>query len=76
MGSNDSPYPDQEGPPHTAEVAAFSLARHAVSNDDLSAFVAATGYLTTAEREGWSYVFGAGRRAGRISDCTSMLSTQ
>jgi formylglycine-generating enzyme len=59
MGSDDARYPaDQEGPPHTVDVAGFSLARHTVSNDDFATFVAAAGYLTTAEREGWSYVFG------------------
>jgi formylglycine-generating enzyme len=28
------------------------------SNDQFAALVAATGYFTTAEREGWSFVFG------------------
>jgi formylglycine-generating enzyme len=59
MGSAESRYPDDcEGPPRPVAVSGFALARHAVRNDDFAAFVAATGYLTTAEREGWSYVFG------------------
>jgi sulfatase modifying factor 1 len=59
MGSMESWYPaDLEGPPRTVGVSGFALARHAVSNDDFAAFVAATGYVTTAEREGWSFVFG------------------
>jgi formylglycine-generating enzyme len=59
MGSTEQRYPDdREGPPREVDIAGFALARHAVSNDDFSAFVADTGYLTTAEREGWSFVFG------------------
>jgi len=59
MGSSEQRYPaDREGPPRTVHVDAFQIAAHAVSNDDFAAFVAATGYLTTAEREGWSFVFG------------------
>jgi sulfatase modifying factor 1 len=58
MGSSEPGYPaDGEGPPRTVDVAAFRIAAHAVSNDDFATFVAATGYLTTAEREGWSFVF-------------------
>ena len=59
MGSTEPRYPaDLEGPPRAIEVPGFALARHTVSNDEFAAFVAATGYLTTAEREGWSFVFG------------------
>src|SRR3954454_22581404 len=58
MGSSEPGYPaDGEGPPRTVDVAAFRIAAHAVSKDDFATFVAATGYLTTAEREGWSFVF-------------------
>lgn len=59
MGSPETRYPsDAEGPPRTVDLSGFALARHAVSNDDFASFVSATGYLTTAEREGWSFVFG------------------
>jgi formylglycine-generating enzyme len=59
MGSAEQRYPDDgEGPPRLVRVAAFRIAAHAVRNDDFAAFVAATGYFTTAEREGWSFVFG------------------
>ena len=59
MGSTESRYPDDlEGPLRNVDVSGFALARHAVSNDDFAAFVVDTGYLTTAEREGWSFVFG------------------
>ena len=58
MGSGEQRYPaDSEGPPRTVTVGAFRIAAHAVSNDDFATFAAATGYFTTAEREGWSFVF-------------------
>jgi formylglycine-generating enzyme required for sulfatase activity len=58
-GSAEQRYPaDHEGPPRSVRVAGFQIAAHAVSNDEFAVFVAATGYLTTAEREGWSFVFG------------------
>jgi sulfatase modifying factor 1 len=60
MGSGEQRYPaDREGPPRIVDVAAFGIGAHAVRNADFAAFVEATGYLTTAEREGWSFVFGA-----------------
>ncbi|MFB2595821.1 SUMF1/EgtB/PvdO family nonheme iron enzyme [Paracoccus sp. p4-l81] len=40
-------------------VAPFRLARVAVTNRLFARFVAETGYRTTAEREGWSFVFHA-----------------
>jgi len=59
MGSAEPHYPaDHEGPPRSVRVAGFRIAEHAVSNDEFAAFVVATGYVTTAEREGWSFVFG------------------
>jgi formylglycine-generating enzyme len=59
MGSAEQSYPsDGEGPPHPVHVDGFRIAGRAVCNDDFAAFVAATGYLTTAERDGWSFVFG------------------
>jgi sulfatase modifying factor 1 len=59
MGSAEQRYPaDHEGPPRRVVVAGFRITAHAVSNDQFAAFVAATGYFTTAEREGWSFVFG------------------
>jgi sulfatase modifying factor 1 len=58
MGSTEQRYPaDGEGPPRPVRVDGFRISAHAVSNADFTAFVAATGYLTTAEREGWSFVF-------------------
>jgi sulfatase modifying factor 1 len=48
MGS-DAFYPD-EGPRHRVRVPAFELDQRPVTNADFAAFVAATGYLTVAER--------------------------
>ncbi|MFF7774894.1 formylglycine-generating enzyme family protein [Streptomyces tanashiensis] len=47
---------DGEGPVREARVGAFSIDAYAVTNARFSAFVAATGYVTDAERFGWSYV--------------------
>jgi formylglycine-generating enzyme len=59
MGSIEEGFlADGEGPPRSVRVAAFRIAAHAVSNNDFAAFVAASGYVTTAEQQGWSFVFG------------------
>lgn len=42
-------YPE-EAPPVQVEVASFQLERHPVTNAQFAAFVAATGWVTTAER--------------------------
>ncbi|MCZ2838986.1 formylglycine-generating enzyme family protein [Modestobacter sp. VKM Ac-2985] len=59
MGTEDADgFPsDGEGPVRTVELSPFLIDRYAVSNTDFAAFVAATGYVTEAERFGWSYVF-------------------
>jgi formylglycine-generating enzyme len=49
---------DHEGPVREAEVSAFSIDPCAVSNRRFAAFADATGYITDAERYGWSFVFG------------------
>ncbi|TYL52180.1 formylglycine-generating enzyme family protein [Nocardioides sp. BGMRC 2183] len=48
---------DGEGPAHPVEIDGFELAVHTVTNADFAAFVAATGYVTTAEQFGNSFVF-------------------
>ena len=48
MGS-DAHYPE-EGPAREVRLAPFSIATHAVTNAEYAAFVAATGYVTVAER--------------------------
>lgn len=58
MGSATSPYPDDgEGPVRTITLSPFQIATTAVSNAQFAAFVHATGWVTDAERIGWSFVF-------------------
>jgi sulfatase modifying factor 1 len=58
MGSDEDRYPDDgESPSRPVHVDGFRIAPHTVTNADFARFVAATGYGTTAEREGWSFVF-------------------
>jgi formylglycine-generating enzyme required for sulfatase activity len=60
MGTDDARgYPaDGEGPPHAVELGDFSIGRFTVTNDEFSAFIAASGHVTTAEQFGDSFVFG------------------
>jgi formylglycine-generating enzyme len=53
---------DGEGPIRPMELGPFAIAAHAVTTSDFNEFVQTTGYLTIAERDGWSFVF-AGRLA-------------
>ena len=48
-----------EGPVREVAVAPFRIAPTAVTNQQFATFVKATGHVTDAEREGWSFVFGA-----------------
>ncbi len=59
MGSEDPfAYPaDGEGPVREVDVGSFWIDVCAVSNADFSRFVDETGYVTEAERFGWSFVF-------------------
>jgi len=59
MGTDDQlGYPaDGEGPIRPVSVKAFWIDPFVVSNARFSTFVEATGYVTEAERFGWSFVF-------------------
>ena len=48
---------DGEGPSRLVHLDAFRIDRCAVTNARFSRFVAASGYVTEAERQGWSFVF-------------------
>jgi formylglycine-generating enzyme required for sulfatase activity len=51
-------YPaDGEGPSRAIELTPFWIDACAVTNAQFAAFVDATGHVTEAEREGWSFVF-------------------
>ncbi|PZF86750.1 formylglycine-generating enzyme family protein [Jiangella anatolica] len=60
MGGDDpDAFPDDgEGPVRTVSVSPFLIDATAVTNRQFAAFVKATGYVTEAERFGWSFVFG------------------
>src|SRR3954465_15432880 len=49
---------DGEAPVRRVTVDAHAMDAHAVTTQRFADFVAATGYATTAEQEGWSFVFG------------------
>ena len=49
---------DGEGPSRLVTLAPFWMDKFAVSNARFAEFISATGYQTTAERAGWSFVFG------------------
>nr|WP_268240350.1 formylglycine-generating enzyme family protein [Saccharopolyspora subtropica] len=59
MGTEDTDgFPaDGEGPVRPVALSPFRIAVHTVTNAQFGEFVAATGYVTDAERFGWSYVF-------------------
>jgi len=59
MGGNDADGrpEDGEGPIRAVTLRPFLIDRAAVTNDCFAEFVRATGYVTDAERHGWSYVF-------------------
>ena len=49
---------DGEGPVRAVTLKPFWIDAYAVSNTRFAAFVETTGYITDAERYGWSFVFG------------------
>ena len=59
MGGNDpAAHPlDGEGPVRAVRLDGFWIDAFAVSNRRFARFAAATGYVTEAERYGWSFVF-------------------
>lgn len=71
VGTSQPELPDDgEGPPRRQKVSDLRWERGATTVDAFSRFVAATGYVTEAEKFGWSFVFyqhlshGSGAQAG------------
>lgn len=59
MGTDDERFPaDGEGPVRTVEVDTFAIGTAPVTNSEFAAFTDATGFVTLAETDGWSFVFG------------------
>lgn len=58
MGARRSTFPaDLDSPRRKVKLSPFLMSPHAVTNADYADFVAATGYRSVAEQEGWSFVF-------------------
>ena len=58
LGTNAPHFADDgEGPMKSATLKPFRIGATAITNAEFAAFVAATGYVTEAERYGWSFVF-------------------
>ena len=58
MGTSDDRFPaDREGPVREIATETYLIASHLVTNDEFAAFVKATGLITLAESDGWSFVF-------------------
>ncbi|MCL2005606.1 MAG: formylglycine-generating enzyme family protein [Planctomycetaceae bacterium] len=62
MGSNTAPEGDQR-PMHQVRLAPFKMDVYQVTNRQFQMFVRETGYETTAEQVGWSFVFNDERKA-------------
>ena len=59
MGTDDPGYPaDGESPAHEVEISAFRVGRYPVTVREFGQFISATSHISTAEEEGWSFVFG------------------
>lgn len=48
---------DGEGPVRLVSMDAFQISKYTVTNEQFSQFIEQTGYITEAEKFGWSYVF-------------------
>jgi len=48
---------DREGPATTVELRSFRLDKTTVTNEQFAAFIEKSGYITEAEKFGWSFVF-------------------
>nr|WP_299828671.1 formylglycine-generating enzyme family protein [uncultured Roseobacter sp.] len=58
MGARKSQYAaDLDSPQRKVKISGFQLSRTTITNAVFQAFAQETSYETTAEREGWSYVF-------------------
>jgi formylglycine-generating enzyme required for sulfatase activity len=64
MGGREGHPADREGPVRRVGTDAYAIAAHAVTVARFAAFAGATGHVTTAEREGWSFVFAGQLAAG------------
>lgn len=76
VGTQNVGIPDDgEGPLQRVKLRPFRIGATAVTNAQFDAFVQATGYVTEAERIGWSFVFWA-QVPPRIGDTQAVAATQ
>ena len=59
---------DGEGPVREVELSPYHLQQHPVTNREFASFVHSSGYVTEAERFGWSFVFWAHVDAALVAD--------
>ena len=58
MGTTNSRFPsDGEGPVREVTINSFSISKNEVTNIQFYKFILDTGYITEAEKFGWSFVF-------------------
>lgn len=58
MGARRSKYAaDLDSPPRRVALSEYQMAKFTVTNGMFARFIEESGYRTTAEREGWSFVF-------------------
>ncbi len=70
MGSTADWAEADEAPKHEVELGSFLIGRHEVTVSEFAAFVAATGYTTTAERDGGCEVLDASGDWGLKADAS------
>lgn|GEM_PF-5569026 len=63
MGDDRGKQIDQR-PAHQVKLSPFMMDVYPVTNRQFQLFVTATGYKTTAEKQGWSYVFDVKKKIG------------
>ena len=58
LGADDPEIPeDEEGPVRKRKIKPFRIGETSVTNEQFARFVDETGYVTEADKLGWSYVF-------------------
>jgi formylglycine-generating enzyme required for sulfatase activity len=62
IGDDDAPHPAADAPRRSVRTPSFLIDRHEVTNAEFARFIAATAYVTTAEREGAGWIFRGGDR--------------
>jgi formylglycine-generating enzyme required for sulfatase activity len=64
----DTAMHERDSPPRRVALAPFLLDRHEVTNRQFARFVAATGYVTTAQGEGGGWIYRGGEHDWRYVD--------